>query len=162
MNLITNSMLTLLRHPREFQKLRDDPERVSLVVEEVLRYDPPVQFVQRFALTDITMRGSTIPQGSGIWLMLAAGDRDPAASLIPASLTRTAPTTSTLASAMASITVWARRSPASRRISRSESSLVGWSIHAWSSIPPPIDQMPCYEVPNICPLPLITWSSKWK
>ena len=43
-NLITNSMLTLLRHPQELQKLHDDPERVTRVVEEVLRYDPPVQF----------------------------------------------------------------------------------------------------------------------
>jgi cytochrome P450 len=76
-NLISNSMLTLLRHPQEFQKLRDKPERVSLVVEEVLRYDPPVQLADRFALTDITMRGSKIPQGSGIRLMFAAGDRDP-------------------------------------------------------------------------------------
>ena len=76
-NLISNSMLTLLRHPQEFQKLRDHPERVPLVVEEVLRYDPPVQFVDRFALTDITLAGVRIPQGSSIRPMLAAGDRDP-------------------------------------------------------------------------------------
>jgi cytochrome P450 len=76
-NLISNSMLTLLRHPQEFQKLRDHPERVPLVVEEVLRYDPPVQFSQRFALADLTLAGVRIPQGSGIRVMLAAGDRDP-------------------------------------------------------------------------------------
>ncbi|HEY4388695.1 MAG TPA: cytochrome P450, partial [Ktedonobacteraceae bacterium] len=76
-NLITNSMLTLLRHPQELQKLRDNPERVSLVVEEVLRYEPPVQFSQRFALTDATLHGITIPRNSGIWLMLASGNRDP-------------------------------------------------------------------------------------
>ena len=56
-NLITNSMLTLLRHPQELQKLRDHPERVYLVVEEVLRYDPPVQFASRFALTDMSLAG---------------------------------------------------------------------------------------------------------
>jgi cytochrome P450 len=76
-NLIANSMLTLLRHPQELQKFRDHPERVTLVAEEVWRYDPPVQFVARFALTDITLCGVTIPQGSEIRLMLAAGDRDP-------------------------------------------------------------------------------------
>ncbi|EFH80008.1 cytochrome P450 [Ktedonobacter racemifer] len=76
-NLITNSMLTLLRHPQELQKLRDHPERVHLVIEEVLRYDPPVQFATRFALTDMTLHGVTIPQGSGLRLMFAAGDRDP-------------------------------------------------------------------------------------
>lgn len=76
-NLITNSMLTLLRHPQELQKLREHPERVQLVAEEVLRYEPPVHFATRFALTDITIRGCVIPQGSSIRLMLAAGDRDP-------------------------------------------------------------------------------------
>lgn len=76
-NLLGNSMLTLLRHPQELQKLREHPERVPLVIEEVLRYEPPVQFTQRFALADITVRGCTIPQGSRIRLMLAAGNRDP-------------------------------------------------------------------------------------
>ncbi len=82
-NLIGNSMLTLLRHPRELQKLREHPERVSLVIEEMLRYDPPVQFTSRFALTDITVRGCTIPQGSRIRLMLAAGSRDPQRFALP-------------------------------------------------------------------------------
>jgi cytochrome P450 len=76
-NLITNSMLTLLRHSQELQKLRERPERVHLVAEEVLRYDPPVHITTRFALTDITVRDCVIPQGSSIRLMLAAGDRDP-------------------------------------------------------------------------------------
>jgi cytochrome P450 len=75
-NLITNSMLTLLRHPQEFQRLREHPERVPLVVEEVLRYEPPVQSAPRFVLTDVTLQGVRIPQGSEIRLMLAAGDRD--------------------------------------------------------------------------------------
>lgn len=76
-NLITNSMLNLLRYPMELRKLREQPERVTRVVEEVLRFDPPVQFTQRFALADITLQGVTIPQGSGIRLLLAAGNRDP-------------------------------------------------------------------------------------
>jgi cytochrome P450 len=76
-NLLGNSMLTLLRHPQELQKLREHPERVPLVIEEVLRYEPPVQLTSRFALADITVRGCTIPQGSRIRLLLAAGNRDP-------------------------------------------------------------------------------------
>ena len=77
-NLITNGTLTLLRHPAELERLRDDPERAIPVVEEVLRFEPPVQFITRFALADIEVGGVTIPRGSGIRLMLAAGNRDPA------------------------------------------------------------------------------------
>src|SRR5215211_6427571 len=77
-NLITNGTLTLLRHPAELERLRDHPERAIWVVEEVLRFEPPVQFIGRFALADIEVGDVTIPRGSGIRLMLAAGNRDPA------------------------------------------------------------------------------------
>jgi len=76
-NLITNGTLTLLRNPDELAKLRDNPDRVTRVVEEVLRFEPPVQFITRFALADIEIGGVRIPRGSGIRLMLAAGNRDP-------------------------------------------------------------------------------------
>ncbi|WP_329009385.1 MULTISPECIES: cytochrome P450 [unclassified Streptomyces] len=77
-NLITNGMLTLLRHPEYLQRLREDPELAVDIVEELLRYEPPVQLVpQRTCITDIEVRGVTIPKGSRIWLMLAAGNRDP-------------------------------------------------------------------------------------
>jgi cytochrome P450 len=75
-NLITNGTLTLLRNPTELERLRDHPERIPIVVEELLRYEPPVQFVTRFALADIAFTGATIPRGSGIRLMLAAGNHD--------------------------------------------------------------------------------------
>jgi cytochrome P450 len=78
-NLITNGVLTLLRHPTELDRLRRDPVRAVHVVEELLRYEPPVQFAARYALTDIDLAGATIPQGAGIRLMLAAGNRDPRA-----------------------------------------------------------------------------------
>jgi cytochrome P450 len=77
-NLITNGTLTLLRHPPELEQLRDHPERATRVVEEVLRFEPPVQFITRFALADIEMGDVTIPRGSGIRPILAAGNRDPA------------------------------------------------------------------------------------
>jgi cytochrome P450 len=77
-NLIANGALTLLRNPEELARLRDDPERAPRVVEEVLRFEPPVQLVNRFALADIDLAGATIPRGAGIRLMLAAGNRDPA------------------------------------------------------------------------------------
>ncbi|MFJ4515141.1 cytochrome P450 [Streptomyces sp. NPDC088816] len=77
-NLITNGMLTLLRHPEYLQRLREDPGLSVRIVEELLRYEPPVQLVpQRTCITDIELRGVTIPKGARIWLMLAAGNRDP-------------------------------------------------------------------------------------
>ncbi|MFG2817406.1 cytochrome P450 [Streptomyces sp. NPDC048410] len=77
-NLITNGVLTLLRHPEYLQRLREDPDLSVNIVEELLRYEPPVQLVpQRTCVTDIEVRGVTIPKGSRIWLMLAAGNRDP-------------------------------------------------------------------------------------
>ncbi|GAA2896377.1 cytochrome P450 [Streptomyces mexicanus] len=77
-NLITNGTLTLLRHPEYLRRLREDPGLSVRIVEELLRYEPPVQLVpSRTCVTDIEVRGVTIPKGSRIWLMLAAGNRDP-------------------------------------------------------------------------------------
>ncbi|MFF5537435.1 cytochrome P450 [Streptomyces cinerochromogenes] len=77
-NLITNGMLTLLRHPEHLRRLREDPGLSVNIVEELLRYEPPVQLVpQRTCISDIEVRGVTIPKGSRIWLVLAAGNRDP-------------------------------------------------------------------------------------
>ncbi|MEU7058052.1 cytochrome P450 [Streptomyces sp. NPDC046197] len=77
-NLITNGMLTLLRHPEVLDRLRNDPGLAANIVEELLRYEPPVQLVpQRTCIADIELRGVTIPKGSRIWLVLAAGNRDP-------------------------------------------------------------------------------------
>ncbi|MFJ2392137.1 MULTISPECIES: cytochrome P450 [unclassified Streptomyces] len=77
-NLITNGMLTLLRNPGVLQRLRADPKLAVPVVEELLRFEPPVQLLpQRSTLADIEVRGVTIPKGSSLWLVLAAGNRDP-------------------------------------------------------------------------------------
>jgi cytochrome P450 len=77
-NLITNGMLTLLRHPDVLRRLARDPGLSVRIVEELLRYEPPVQIVpQRTCIADIEVRGVIIPKGSRIWLMLAAGNRDP-------------------------------------------------------------------------------------
>lgn len=78
-NLIGNAWLTLMRHPDELDRLRADPGRAPRVVEEVMRYDPPVQLVSRKTLSAIDIAGTTIPEGEAVVLMLAAGNRDPAA-----------------------------------------------------------------------------------
>jgi len=77
-NLISNGMLTLLRHPEELQRFRRQPDLSPRLVEELLRYEPPVQFLpNRTALDDIDIAGTTIPRGASITLVLAAGSRDP-------------------------------------------------------------------------------------
>jgi cytochrome P450 len=77
-NLITNGMLTLLRHPEVLERLRNDPDLIIATVEELLRYEPPVHFpTTRVALDDITVGDVTIPRGAPIVLALAAGNRDP-------------------------------------------------------------------------------------
>ncbi|WP_345131625.1 cytochrome P450 [Dactylosporangium darangshiense] len=77
-NLITNGMLTLLRHPGVLDRLRHQPDLITPLVEELLRYEPPVHMLnRRTTLADIQIAGTTIPEGSPLILMLAAGSRDP-------------------------------------------------------------------------------------
>jgi cytochrome P450 len=77
-NLITNGMLTLLRHPDAMERLRREPELMPLAAEELLRFEPPVQMLpQRTALTDVEVGGVTITKGAPLILVLAAGNRDP-------------------------------------------------------------------------------------
>ena len=78
-NLISNGMLELLRAPELLERVRTEPDIVIRVVEELLRYQPPVQMVpNRTALEDIELVGTTIPAGSAVTLLHAAGNRDPA------------------------------------------------------------------------------------
>ncbi|MFC9083386.1 cytochrome P450 [Streptomyces sp. NPDC057062] len=77
-NAITNTTLTLLRHPDVLDRFRKDPDLAVPLIEEVLRYEPPVQFVPwTTTLADIDVADTTIPKGSPVWLMLAAANRDP-------------------------------------------------------------------------------------
>jgi cytochrome P450 len=76
-NLLANGMLTLLRHPDELERLTQNSERVIPTVEELLRYEPPVQIMLRHALSDVEVAGMTIPSGAPISLVVAAGNRDP-------------------------------------------------------------------------------------
>ncbi|MFD7879496.1 cytochrome P450 [Streptomyces sp. NPDC059766] len=77
-NAITNTTLTLLRHPEILQRFQKDPDLAVPIIEEVLRYEPPVQFVPWVtALDDVEVGGTLIPKGSPVWLMVAAANRDP-------------------------------------------------------------------------------------
>ncbi|MEV4432688.1 cytochrome P450 [Streptomyces sp. NPDC049585] len=76
-NLITNGVLTLLRHPEQLDRLRRDPDLLPRAVEELLRYEPPVHMRERVPLADIDVAGTTIPAGASVVLVLASGNRDP-------------------------------------------------------------------------------------
>lgn len=76
-NLITNGVLTLLRHPDQLDRLRRDPALLPSAVEELLRYEPPVHMRQRIPLADVDVADTTIPKGSSVVLALASGNRDP-------------------------------------------------------------------------------------
>ncbi|MFJ2816481.1 cytochrome P450 [Streptomyces sp. NPDC091279] len=77
-NLISNGALTFLRYPDALRLLRENPELMPGAVEELLRYEPPVQLLpQRSPLADIEVAGVTVPEGAPLILVLAAGNRDP-------------------------------------------------------------------------------------
>jgi cytochrome P450 len=76
-NLITNGMLTLLRNPEALDRLRQDPSLVTTTVEELLRFEPPVQFTFRTTLAEIPIGETVIPGDTAVILLLASGNRDP-------------------------------------------------------------------------------------
>jgi hypothetical protein len=77
-NLIGNGLLALLRHPEERRRLRDNPALVSGAIEELLRFDGPVQRTGRMATCDAEIGGVAIPAGSLVLGFLGAANRDPA------------------------------------------------------------------------------------
>jgi cytochrome P450 len=76
-NLIGNGMYTLLRHPQATAELQEKPEMIRTAVEEILRYESPVQFTARVLKEDIEVCGQRIPKKWTILCMLGAANRDP-------------------------------------------------------------------------------------
>jgi cytochrome P450 len=77
-NLIANAILALLRHPSQWAALSADASQAAAVIEETLRYDPPVQMIARIAAEDTTIAGVEVTAGNVMMLLLAAAQRDPA------------------------------------------------------------------------------------
>ncbi|TCO15705.1 hypothetical protein EV652_12178 [Kribbella steppae] len=76
-NLIGNGVLALMRHPRAYERLKDDRSLVGNAVEELLRYDTPIQVVPRVVRDPLDVGGHHLPGDSEILLVLAAANRDP-------------------------------------------------------------------------------------
>lgn len=78
-NLIGNGTLALLQHPDQWKRLAEKPELIEDGVEELLRYDSPVQFTSRSALEDLEIGGQKIAAGQIVMVLLGAANRDPEA-----------------------------------------------------------------------------------
>lgn len=77
-NLIGNGLDTLLRRPEQMQRLRDDPSLVSSAVEEMLRYESPLQLNNRRLTDDVELSDRRLAAGTFVTLCIGAANRDPA------------------------------------------------------------------------------------
>ncbi len=76
-NLIAKGTLALLQNPAQMQLLRAHPDLMPAAVEELIRYDGPVQMLSRWAYEDVEIGGKPIRRGDSLGLMLGAANRDP-------------------------------------------------------------------------------------
>jgi cytochrome P450 len=78
MNLISNGLLALLLHAEQLDRLRSDPSLIPVAVEELLRYDAPVQMTGRVALSNFRIGSKEISAGQSVVPIIGAANRDPA------------------------------------------------------------------------------------
>lgn len=76
-NLIGNGVLALLHHPGERRRLQDDPSLAKTAIEELLRYDSPIQTTDRVAREDLELHGRRVRKGDVVGVILGAANRDP-------------------------------------------------------------------------------------
>jgi P450-derived glycosyltransferase activator len=83
-NLISNGVMALLAHPEQWSALHADPTLAGAAVEEVLRYDAPVQRTGRVVLTDTELDGIPVRRGETVIVLTGAANRDPSVYTDPA------------------------------------------------------------------------------
>jgi pimeloyl-[acyl-carrier protein] synthase len=76
-SMIGNGLLTLLHHPHQWQQLRTDPSLIPSAIEEILRYESPIQHTARMTAVDLDLGGKRIRQRQAVIAVLGAANRDP-------------------------------------------------------------------------------------
>lgn len=82
-NVVGNGVLALMRHRDQWQRLVDDPGLAASAVEELIRYDSPLQLFERTATAEVIIAGHPVPAGGKIAALLGAAGRDPHAFFQP-------------------------------------------------------------------------------
>jgi len=77
-NLIGNMVQAFVEHPDQWELLRTRPDLVPQAIEEILRYDSPIQGFFRHTTRDVTLHGETIPAGRKVMMLYGSANRDPA------------------------------------------------------------------------------------
>lgn len=76
-NTTANGWWTLFRNPAQLAALRADHTLLSTAVEELMRYDTPLQLFERWVLDDVEIDGTLVPRGSELALLFGSANRDP-------------------------------------------------------------------------------------
>jgi cytochrome P450 len=76
-NMICNGLLAFVQHPDQWKRLCANPELIESAVEEALRYDSPVQSIERIAAQDVELNGTLIRKGERVRWFIGAANRDP-------------------------------------------------------------------------------------
>ena len=77
MHMFGNALITLAAHPDAHAWLKENPEQADVALDEIMRYDSPVQMTFRYALTDVNWQGKQIRAGDHVAVVLGAANRDP-------------------------------------------------------------------------------------
>ena len=85
-NVSGNGLLALLEHPDQLRRLRDDPGLLPTAIEELMRFDSPLQLFERTATEDVEIGGCTVARGQKIAALLGSANRDPAVFADPETL----------------------------------------------------------------------------
>ncbi len=76
-NLIGNGLLTLLRHPEDLERLREDLSLIPTAIEELLRYESPIQHTARLVPEDVELGGKQLKKDQAVIAVMGAANRDP-------------------------------------------------------------------------------------